>query len=204
MAEDMKSGLKFFIYILLTAVILFSPFASLKAKEESRKITGFDWGIGLSLPYYNLPIGDSNLLVSGMLGARINLFFDLRLNLAEIFSIGFESGLYFFPNIFNTTVLTLTSGAIIPSAFYLDLPIRVFVRLGSKNFYFHIFGGYYTGVFPIFNNLQNVYYYERGAEAGVRINLRGFFIEGSYILTNSVINNIDHFRVGLGYTNSIF
>jgi hypothetical protein len=89
------------------------------------------------------------------------------------------------------------------TVFFLDVPLRGFIRFGGKNYHLQIFGGYYIGIFPLINMLGQDYY-ERGGELGGRLKLRGFFIDFSYIFANPEAYNIGHFKVGMGFTGRIF
>ncbi len=178
--------------------------------EEKLRIFGMDWGIGANVPFYdqkNIGYADMNWVFTTA-AIRINVFFDFRFNLSNYFSLGFETGLNFFPNLLYffgnqsysyPAVRLYTSYSII----FMDIPLRGFIRLGTKYFYGQIFGGYYIGIYPLLYML-NQDYYERGGELGARVNLHGFYIDFSYIFINQEAHNLGHFRVGLGYTRRIF
>ncbi len=191
-----------------------------QAVEEKNRLFGMDWGIGFKAPFYDekkdYVIGTNWIFTVAAL--RIDLFFDFRFNITSIFSAGFETGINFFPNAVKIAG-SMTTGSGVYSGdqsltgtgshnfyktdLYIDIPLRAFLRLGTKNIYGQIFGGYYLGLFPLASNLGRDYY-ERGGELGVRVNLGGFFLDFSYIFENKDANSFNHFRVGLGYTGKIF
>jgi len=185
--------------------------------EEKLRVFGMDWGIGISLPVFfgntvNFNTGTSTTvpLPSGLMiiwGLRLNIFFDFRFNILDWLSTGVESGVNIFPNIYNLLGggFSSTSGSpMVMPDFFLDVPIRGFVRFGTKKFYGQIFGGYYLGVFPMVTFLSKYAYYERGGELGGRVNFWGFYMEISYIFENKEALNFGHMRAGLGYTGRIF
>ncbi len=183
-----------------------------KPAEEKYRVFGMDWGLGINLPFYD----QKDFSYTGMnwfftiAGIRLNLFFDFRFNIADIFSMGVESGLNFFPNMLKLFIsasqysnLLTGSGYLTGSDIFLDVPVRGFIRVGSKRLYAQIFGGYYIGIFPMASFL-GTNYFERGGELGGRVCLGGFYMEFSYIFENKQANNLGHFKAGLGYTGRIF
>jgi hypothetical protein len=183
-----------------------------KPAEEKYRIFGMDWGIGINLPFYD----EKDFYYSSMnwfmtiAGIRFNLFFDFRFNIASLFSMGAETGINFFPNLLKTFIslssysnLLSGSGYLSSSDFFLDVPVRGFIRFGAKKLYGQIFGGYYIGIFPLASFMgQN--YFERGGELGGRVCLGGFYMEVSYIFVNKEAYNLGHFRAAMGYTGRIF
>ena len=180
-------------------------------EEEKLRIFGMDWGIGANVPFYD----QKDFSYAGMnwvftsAAVRINVFFDFRFNISNYFSLGFETGINFFPNLLyyigsqSYSSYPVVSIYTSTSSIFLDIPLRGFVRLGTKYFYAQIFGGYYIGIYPLMNMLNHEYY-ERGGELGARVNLRGFYIDFSYIFANREAYNIGHFRVGMGFTRRMF
>jgi hypothetical protein len=168
-------------------------------EDENQGAVGMDWGVGANVPFYDqkdIPYYSMNWIFT-LLNIRINVFFDLRFNISDYFSLGFETGIYFMPNVLdvlgfqNSYAYSVTSIYTAPTVFYLDVPLRGFIRFGSRYFYGQIFGGYYLGIFPLIR-MSNLDYYERGGELGGRLNL------------HPEANNIGHFKVGMGYTRRIF
>ncbi len=179
--------------------------------EESKRLFGIDWGLGIGFPIYfkkyilsdetGANTYNATAGILSLLGIKIHTFFDFRFNILSWLSAGAEIGINLFPNVAN-----LAGGdyvyAVYP-VFNLDIPLRGFLRFGKKNYYGQLFGGYYLGVLPIVSMGSNIYY-ERGGELGTRINLWGFFLEFSFVFANTEANSYDHARFALGYTGRIF
>ncbi|MBN1411962.1 MAG: hypothetical protein JW969_14030 [Spirochaetales bacterium] len=142
---------------------------------------GLDMGLGGSGCIFDPNIVGPFVNQLFLYSSRIFWNLDLYVNINNIFSIGAEGG-------FGAMGVTETFTYISYTA--IDVLGRGFLRVGNKGFFFQVFGGYYytlQGLMPL-----------TGFEAGGKLNLFGFYVEGAYVFGQTLPTNF--IKVGAGYT----
>lgn len=149
---------------------------------------GFSYGVGVSVPIMDLAslgVEDSVSLLIHILYSRAAVNADLLYTLGDSFAVGAESGFWL--------LYTPYSSSSDLDYYFLDMPFRALIRLGSGNTFLQGFAGYYLTLLSTVNGIDLPGAFS-GMEVGLRGSLYGVYMEGSYIL-----GAMDYFRINVGW-----
>lgn len=163
-----------------------------KKKEKGSSPVGFylDIGWSLTFSFFSFDSGDENLdfiinLLLWLSSLRARTFVDTTIKFTSWFGIGAEvSAATFYMTINDVGV------------YFIDFPVRGFLRFGTKDLYIQPYCGYYFSfMLPDGGEFQGAGY--DGLDVGATVSLGGFYLEGSYVF-GELVGGINYFRVGIG------
>jgi hypothetical protein len=126
--------------------------------------------------------------------SRIHYFIDASIKFTDWFGLGADVGIA----AMYMTVMDVDIQ-------FIDIPLRGFLRFGSKNMYFQPFCGYYMMLVTASSDSGDMGFGFGGAlEVGASASLGGFYLEASYIL-GELTGETNFVRAGIGWVfNGIF
>ncbi|MBN2531698.1 MAG: hypothetical protein JXB88_02340 [Spirochaetales bacterium] len=165
-------------------------------KEKTEPLIGFnlDVGFSITMSFFNMGTGydflDYFLNLFLMLGSlRGRTFADASIKFTSWFGIGAEVGA-------ATMYSTLTVDDIEIDLYFIDFPLRGFLRFGTRDFYIQPYCGYYFSfLLPEGGEFLPTGY--SGLDIGATASLGGFYLEGSYIL-GELTGGLNYPRIGIG------
>lgn len=119
-------------------------------------------------------MGRGNWIFATLLSLRGIYFLDARYNLNNFLSLGAEAGI---------AGMSVETGD--ESTLFLDLPLRVFFRIGREGLFAQAYAGYYLCITG--STLS-------GFDIGAKVSTGGLYIEASYI-----IGELSYSRFAIGY-----
>ncbi|MBN2439687.1 MAG: hypothetical protein JXJ04_00010 [Spirochaetales bacterium] len=170
--------------------------AKKRSGDGNKSDTGLfiDTGFSITVGFFNLDTGlggdvdfFANLLLM-LVSARGHSFLDTTFKFTSWFGIGAELGF---------------AAMYLEDIYYLDFPLRGYLRFGTRDFYIQPYCGYYFSFFlweKIILGPSGV----DGLDVGLSVSLGGFYLEGSYVI-GEIVGQLNYFRAGIGFViNDIF
>jgi hypothetical protein len=157
--------------------------------KDANSLFGLGFGVAATYPYFTGLGPEQFNIVFLLLNLRSYAFVELYVKPIPLLGIGVETGVAYmrFQMTYMAQDLQLN---------LLDVPVRGFIRLGTKELFAEIYGGYYFSLLYLFD--------ASGIEIGLRGNVFGLIADCSYVYCPGINLlpglPLQYLRFSLGYS----